>query len=50
MDRRTREALKDVPDDAPVRIGIAEDPGDFGGYRSGVLVDDWQPGTYDQLD
>ncbi|MEU2135303.1 MULTISPECIES: DUF6225 family protein [unclassified Streptomyces] len=34
-----REALKDLPDDTPIHIGVAEDPGDFGGYRESVLVD-----------
>ncbi|MFF8618351.1 DUF6225 family protein [Streptomyces sp. NPDC015350] len=45
-----REALKDLPDDAPIHIGVAEDPGDFDGYRGGVLVDahrveNWWPAT-----
>ncbi|MER6610377.1 DUF6225 family protein [Streptomyces sp. NPDC000927] len=45
-----REALKDVPDDAPIHIGVAEDPGDVDGYRDGVLVDvhqveNWWPVT-----
>ncbi|MFE7046181.1 DUF6225 family protein [Streptomyces atratus] len=35
-----RDALKDLPDDAPIRIGVAGDPGDF----------DWEPGAYDRLD
>ncbi|MEV5204953.1 DUF6225 family protein [Streptomyces sp. NPDC053720] len=34
-----REAIKDLPDDTPIHIGVAEDPGDFGGYRESVLVD-----------
>ncbi|MEV6165726.1 DUF6225 family protein [Streptomyces sp. NPDC052052] len=34
-----REALKDLPDDAPIHIAVAQDPGDFDGYREGVLVD-----------
>ncbi|QGZ53334.1 hypothetical protein GPZ77_34455 (plasmid) [Streptomyces sp. QHH-9511] len=47
---RLREALKDVPDDAPIHMGIAEDTGDFDGYREGVLVDahhveNWWPAT-----
>ncbi|MEV6165610.1 DUF6225 family protein [Streptomyces sp. NPDC052052] len=45
-----REALKDLPDDAPIHMGVAEDPGDFDGYREGVLVDAhqveyWWPAT-----
>ncbi|MEU3656443.1 DUF6225 family protein [Streptomyces sp. NPDC032161] len=45
-----RDALKDMPDDAPIHIGVAEDPGDFDGYREGVLVDahqveHWWPAT-----
>ncbi|WP_385625604.1 DUF6225 family protein (plasmid) [Streptomyces sp. P8-A8] len=31
--------MKDLPDDTPIHIGVAEDPGDFGGYRESVLVD-----------
>ncbi|MGW2845382.1 DUF6225 family protein [Streptomyces sp. NPDC001274] len=45
-----RDALRGIPDDAPIHIGIAEDPGDFDGYRDGVLVDahqveNWWPAT-----
>ncbi|MFB8033850.1 DUF6225 family protein [Streptomyces sp. NPDC056004] len=45
-----RDALKDLPDDAPIRIGVAGDPGDFDGYRDFVLVDahqveNWWPAT-----
>ncbi|MFE7404167.1 DUF6225 family protein [Streptomyces sp. NPDC057557] len=45
-----REALKDLPDDTPIHIAVAEDPGDFGGYRESVLVDahhveNWWPAT-----
>ncbi|MCX4736932.1 DUF6225 family protein [Streptomyces sp. NBC_01363] len=45
-----REALKYLPDDTPIHIGVAEDPGDFGGYRESVLVDahhveNWWPAT-----
>ncbi|MFD7499290.1 DUF6225 family protein [Streptomyces sp. NPDC059832] len=45
-----RAALKDLPDDTPIHIGVAEDPGDFGGYRESVLVDahhveNWWPAT-----
>ncbi|MEU6925546.1 DUF6225 family protein [Streptomyces sp. NPDC046631] len=47
-----RAALKDLPDDTPIHIGVAEDPGDFGGYRESVLVDahrveNWWPATFD---
>ncbi|MEU6019766.1 DUF6225 family protein [Streptomyces sp. NPDC047515] len=34
-----RDALKDLPDDAPIHIGVAGDPSDFDGYRDFVLVD-----------
>ncbi|MCX4732733.1 DUF6225 family protein [Streptomyces sp. NBC_01363] len=34
-----RDALKYLPDDAPIHIGVAGDPGDFDGYRNFVLVD-----------
>ncbi|MFI5775101.1 DUF6225 family protein [Streptomyces sp. NPDC051658] len=45
-----REAIKDLPDDTPIHIGVAEDPGDFDGYRESVLVDahhveNWWPAT-----
>ncbi|MEW2489863.1 DUF6225 family protein [Streptomyces sp. NPDC048411] len=45
-----RDALKDLPDDAPIHIGVADDPGDFDGYRDFVLVDahhveNWWPAT-----
>ncbi|MFE7528022.1 DUF6225 family protein [Kitasatospora sp. NPDC057542] len=36
---RLREAIKDLPDDAPIHIGVASDPGDFDGYQDHVLVD-----------
>ncbi|MCX5115317.1 DUF6225 family protein [Streptomyces sp. NBC_00378] len=34
-----RAALEGLPGDTPIHIGVAEDPGDFGGYRESVLVD-----------
>ncbi|MEL5957127.1 DUF6225 family protein [Streptomyces sp. NPDC058322] len=45
-----RDALKDLPDDAPIHIGVADEPGDFDGYRDCVLVDahhveNWWPAT-----
>ncbi|GGV87817.1 hypothetical protein GCM10015535_37830 [Streptomyces gelaticus] len=45
-----RDALKDLPDDAPIHIGVADDPGDFEGYRDFVLVgahqvENWWPAT-----
>ncbi|MFI5752373.1 DUF6225 family protein [Streptomyces sp. NPDC051644] len=45
-----RDAIKDLPDDTPIHIGVAEDPGDFDGYRASVLVDahhveNWWPAT-----
>ncbi|MFH8520683.1 DUF6225 family protein [Streptomyces gelaticus] len=48
MERRA--TLKDLPDDTPIHIGVAEDLGDFGGYRESVLVDahhveNWWPAT-----
>ncbi|MEV6146396.1 DUF6225 family protein [Streptomyces sp. NPDC051992] len=47
-----RQALAGLPDDTPIHIGVAEDPGNFGGYREGVLVDahrveNWWPATFD---
>ncbi|AQW50726.1 DUF6225 family protein [Streptomyces violaceusniger] len=36
---RLREAIKDLPDDAPVYVGIASDPGNFEGCQERVLVD-----------
>lgn len=36
---RLREAIKDLPDDEPIYIGVASDPGDFDGYHDRVLVD-----------
>lgn len=33
-----REALKDLPDDAPIYIGVAESPDSFAGYQERVLV------------
>ncbi|MFI1332678.1 DUF6225 family protein [Streptomyces sp. NPDC020845] len=36
MDGRTpRDAAKDLPDDAPLYVGIASDPGNFGGATRG---------------
>ncbi|MFD9395019.1 DUF6225 family protein [Streptomyces sp. NPDC060000] len=35
---RLRDAIKDLPDDAPVYIGIASDPGNFNGYQERVLT------------
>ncbi|MEU6016884.1 DUF6225 family protein [Streptomyces sp. NPDC047515] len=45
-----RDALKDLPDDAPIQIGVADQPGDFDGYHGYVLVDaehveNWWPAT-----
>ncbi|MFE7357512.1 DUF6225 family protein [Streptomyces sp. NPDC057543] len=45
-----REAIKDLPDDAPIRIGVADDPGNFDCYATYVLVDaehveNWWPAT-----
>ncbi|WP_406384971.1 DUF6225 family protein [Streptomyces sp. NBC_01618] len=45
-----RDALKDLPDAAPIHIGVAGDPGDFDGNRDFVLVDahqveNWWPAT-----
>ncbi|MFE7430072.1 DUF6225 family protein [Streptomyces sp. NPDC057545] len=45
-----RDALNGLPDDAPIHIGVAGDPGDFDGYRDFVLVDahqveNWWPAT-----
>ncbi|MGW1411749.1 DUF6225 family protein [Streptomyces sp. NPDC002403] len=45
-----RDALRHLPDDAPIHIGVADDPGDFNGYRDFVLVDahqveNWWPAT-----
>ncbi|MER8084243.1 DUF6225 family protein [Streptomyces sp. NPDC087532] len=45
-----REAIKDLSDDTPIHIGVAEDPGDFDGYRASALVDahhveNWWPAT-----
>ncbi|MFG2677013.1 DUF6225 family protein [Streptomyces sp. NPDC048445] len=34
-----RQALDGLPDDTPIYLDIAEDPGDFDGSRDGVLVD-----------
>ncbi|MFJ1900488.1 DUF6225 family protein [Streptomyces sp. NPDC088115] len=47
-----RKALDGLPDDTPIHMGIAEDPGDFDGYRNGVLVDahhveNWWPAVGD---
>ncbi|MFF2962404.1 DUF6225 family protein [Streptomyces sp. NPDC057963] len=33
-----RDALSDLPNDAPIRIGVAGDPGDFDGYRDFVAA------------
>ncbi|MFG3532521.1 DUF6225 family protein [Streptomyces sp. NPDC047917] len=35
---RLRDALKNLPDDAPVRIGVPGDPGGFEGCQDFVLV------------
>ena len=48
--KQLREALKDLPDDAPIHIGLAEAPGDFEGFGTYVLVDaehvtKWWPAT-----
>ncbi|MFF1918091.1 DUF6225 family protein [Streptomyces sp. NPDC058239] len=45
-----RKAIKDLLDDAPIRIGVAEDPGNFDSYATYVLVDaehveNWCPAT-----
>ncbi|MET7713701.1 DUF6225 family protein [Streptomyces sp. NPDC005407] len=45
-----REAIKDLPDDAPIHIGVADRPGDFEGFGGYVLVDaehvtNWWPAT-----
>ncbi|MFF1916137.1 DUF6225 family protein [Streptomyces sp. NPDC058239] len=45
-----REAIKDLPDDAPIQIGVAESPANFDGYDTFVLVDaehveNWWPAT-----
>ncbi|MFE6126763.1 DUF6225 family protein [Streptomyces sp. NPDC056437] len=37
--KRLREALAELPDDAPIHIGVAEKPGDFDGFGGYVLVD-----------
>lgn len=37
--RHLREAIADLPDDAPIHIGIADAPGDFDGFHGYVLVD-----------
>ncbi|GLX23566.1 DUF6225 family protein [Streptomyces sp. NPDC004126] len=36
--RQLRSALADVPDDAPISIGVAGTPGDFDEYDEFVLV------------
>ncbi|MFF3129938.1 DUF6225 family protein [Streptomyces sp. NPDC057908] len=43
-----REAIKNLPDDAPIRIGVADDPGTFDCHATYVLVDaehveTWRP-------
>ncbi|MER5772523.1 DUF6225 family protein [Streptomyces sp. NPDC001985] len=35
---RLREALAALPDDTPLHIGVADDPGDFDGYSEYALV------------
>ncbi|MFE7042328.1 DUF6225 family protein [Streptomyces atratus] len=45
-----REAIRGLPDDVPIHIGVAEDPGSFDGYRDCVLMDarhveSWWPAT-----
>ncbi|MFC9754800.1 DUF6225 family protein [Streptomyces sp. NPDC056921] len=47
---RLRDALKNLPDDAPIHIGLTGDPGHFDGYRGFVLVDahqveNWWPAS-----
>ena len=37
--RQLREAIANLPDDAPIHIGIADTPGDFDGFHGYVLVD-----------
>jgi hypothetical protein len=41
-----RAAIKDLPDDTPIHVGVAEDPGDFDGYRASVLVDAYRVENY----
>ncbi|MER7048467.1 DUF6225 family protein [Streptomyces jumonjinensis] len=36
---RLREALSALPDDTPIHVGVADEPGDFGGYSEYSLVD-----------
>lgn len=36
---RLREAIKNLPDETPVHIGVAPEPGSFEGYQECVLVD-----------
>lgn len=47
---RTAGEGQNLPDDAPIHIGVAGDPGDFGGYRDFVIVEahqveNWRPAT-----
>jgi len=34
-----REALKDLPDDTPLHVGVPDNPGDFNGYQEMVAID-----------
>ncbi|MEU3499254.1 DUF6225 family protein [Streptomyces hundungensis] len=36
--RQLRDALAGLPDDAPIHIGVADEPGDFDGYNGFALV------------
>ncbi|MFD7497434.1 DUF6225 family protein [Streptomyces sp. NPDC059832] len=47
---RTAGEGQNLPDDAPIHISVAGDPGDFDGYRDFVVVDahqveNWWPAT-----
>ncbi|MFJ3925357.1 DUF6225 family protein [Streptomyces sp. NPDC090022] len=35
---RLRAALQDLPDETPIHVGVADGPGDFGGYGEYALV------------
>ncbi|MFF3788196.1 DUF6225 family protein [Streptomyces sp. NPDC001933] len=49
-----RDALTDLPDDAPIHIGVACDPGEAPERTKTAealtLFADWEPGAYDRLD
>ncbi|MFF6844627.1 DUF6225 family protein [Streptomyces tanashiensis] len=34
-----REALKDLPDDTPLHVGVPDSPGDFDDYQEMVAID-----------